>query len=385
VATVVISPFRVLKYLEGGGHFWVYMQYVQGLRQLGCEVYWLERVQGAHLSQGGPRVEALLQRLKRYGLDGKVLLYTDTDDKRARGGEYDYIVGTQSQARAVFERADLLLNFHYAIDPELLAPFRRTALVDIDPGLLQMWMTTGQLTVASHDVHFTTGETVGTPSALFPDCGLEWVHIRPPVCLELWPASYDPRCETFTTVSGWWGAWGTEIVDGRQVLYDNTKRVSFLAFAELPRLTGQPLELAVHLAEGDAEDRQLLERHGWRVRHSSEVSRTPELYRSYIQRSRGELSCVKPSCIKLQNAWISDRSLCYLASGKPVVVQNTGPSSYLPSGDGMFRFSTPAEAAEALATVNADYQRHCRTAREIAETYFDARQIAEMILEAALA
>ncbi len=93
---------------------------------------------------------------------------------------------------------------------------------------------------------------------------------------------------------------------------------------------------------------------------------------------------MKPSCIKLQNAWISDRSLCYLASGKPVVMQNTGPSSYLPSGDGLFCFSTPAEAAEALVTVNADYERHCRTAREIAETYFDARQTVERILDVAL-
>ena len=128
----------------------------------------------------------------------------------------------------------------------------------------------------------------------------------------------------------------------------------------------------------------MLERHGWRVRHSLEVSRTPEMYRSYIQRSRGELSCVKPSCIKLQNAWISDRSLCYLASGKPVVVQSTGKSSYLPAGEGLLHFSTPAEAAEALATVNADYERHCRAARELADTYFDARQTVERILDAAL-
>ncbi len=384
MTTVVISPYRTLKFLEGGGHFWVYMQYAQGLRQLGCEVYWLERFRSGDAGQDSSRIEALLQRLNRYGLDGKVILCTDAGGEGAQGMEYDYIGATRSEAREVFGRADLLLNFHYAIEPELLARFRRTALVDIDPGLLQMWMHTGQLAVAPHDLYFTTGETVGTPSALFPDCGHDWVHIRPPVCLELWPYTYDPRCEAFTTVANWWSGWATEIVDGRQVLYDNNKRVSFLAFAELPRLTSQPLELAVHLAAGDAEDRQMMEQHGWRICHSSEVSRTPEMYRSYIQRSRGELSCVKPSCIKLQNAWISDRSLCYLASGKPVVMQNTGPSSYLPSGDGLFCFSTPAEAAEALVTVNADYERHCRTAREIAETYFDARQTVERILDVAL-
>ena len=128
----------------------------------------------------------------------------------------------------------------------------------------------------------------------------------------------------------------------------------------------------------------MLERRGWRIRHASEVSSTPEAYRAYIQRSRGELSCVKPSCIRLQNGWVSDRSLCYLASGKPVVMQDTGPSSYLPFGDGILRFATSEQAAEALAAVNADYERHCHSAREIAEAYFDARQIAERILNVAL-
>jgi len=174
-------------------------------------------------------------------------------------------------------------------------------------------------------------------------------------------------------------------VDGRPVLYDNTKRIAYLSFAGLPRLTSQPLELAVHLAPDDGAERQLLERNGWRIRHACEVSRTPEMYRAYIQRSRGELSCVKPSCVKLQNGWVSDRSLCYLATGKPVVTQDTGANPYLPWGDGILRFATPDEAAEALATINADYERHCRSAREIAEAYFDARQIAERILNVALA
>jgi len=379
MTVVVISSYRTLQFFEGGGHFWVYMQYVHGLRQLGCEVYWFERF---HRYDGSPDTsltETLLQRLKRYGLDGKVILCTDA------GGEYEYFGTTRSEAHEVFERADLLLNFHYAIDPELLACFRRTALVDIDPGLLQTWMSAGQLSVAPHDVYFTTGETVGTPSALFPDCGLDWVHIRPPVSLELWPYTYDSGCDAFTTVTNWWGEWAVETVDGRPVLYDNSKRLAYLPFAELAQLTNQPLELAVHWASCDAAERQMLERCGWRIRHAAEVSRTPEMYRSYIQRSRGELSCAKPSYVKLRTGWLSDRSLCYLASGKPVVTQDTGPNPYLPSGAGFFRFSTSEEAAGALATINADYGKQCRAAREIAEGYFDARQIAERILNLALA
>jgi len=383
MTTVVISPYRTLKFLEGGGHFWVYLQYVEGLRQAGCEVYWLERAPGGGPWRERSRIEAWLERLRRYGLAGQVILYTE--EGRGQGRPEDYLVGTRSEAYEVFQRADLLLNFHYAIDAGLLARFRRTALVDIDPGLLQMWMSAGQLIVAPHDVYLTTGETVGTPSAPFPDGGLEWVHIRPPVCLDLWPYIYDPRCEVFTTVTNWWGGWATETVRGRPVLYDNTKRIAYLALAGLPSLTSQPLELAVHLAPGDGQERQMLEQRGWRIRHASEISSTPEMYRTYIQRSRGELSCVKPSCVKLQNGWVSDRSLCYLASGKPVVTQDTGPSPYLPFGDGILRFSTPEEAAAALAAVNANYRHHCESARQIAETLFDARRIAERILNVALA
>src|SRR5437867_3825605 len=127
-----------------------------------------------------------------------------------------------------------------------------------------------------------------------------------------------------------------------------------------------------------------MERRGWRIRRSREVAATPEMYQAYIQRSRGEFSCVKRSCIEFQNAWVSDRTICYLASGKPVVVQDTGPSEFLPNGEGMFRFGTAQQAAAAFETINADYERHCRAARELAETYFDARQVAEKILSLAL-
>jgi hypothetical protein len=175
-------------------------------------------------------------------------------------------------------------------------------------------------------------------------------------------------------VSSWLG--GEYVTEGKRVLYENDKRVTFLRFAELPRQTASELELALYL-EGrlDAHDRDLLERNGWRVRHSLEVAGTPEQYRAYIRASRGEFSCVKPSCIEFQSAWVSDRTLCYLASGKPAVVQNTGPSAFLPNGEGMLRFSTLEEAIDGLARVEADYERHCRAAREIAEAFFDARVV----------
>jgi len=380
--TVVISPFNVVNFLEGGGHFWVYMQYAHGLRQLGCDVYWLENFRSSGDAKQDAAVLALYAtRMEAYGLGGKHILYISRGQPGAPGRPTEYAGMTQSEAEAIFEQADLLLNFHYAMDPALLARFRRTALVDIDPGLLQFWISRRQLVVHQHDYYFTTGETVGTPDALFPDCGLQWIHIRPAVCLDRWPYVYDPNREAFTTVSNWntvdW------IVDGAKV-YDNTKRASFLRFAELPCMTNQALELALYLGDGDAEDQRALERQGWRVRYSLDVASTPGMYQAYIQGSRGEFGCAKPFYVKYQTAWVSDRTLCYLASGKPVVVQHTGPCSFLPNGEGMFRFSTLREAADALATINADYEGHSRAAREIAEAYFDARQVVERILNVAL-
>jgi len=387
MTTVVVSPFDVVSFPDGAGHFWVYMQYVQGLRRLGCDVYWLEQVQrGKHRDSGA--LATFRERMECFGMAQRALLYTRGDGARdaADDAPIEWLDGCEPAARDVFRRADLLLNFHYGIDPRILGEARRSALVDIDPGLTQIWMSSGQIRVPAHDVYFTIGETVGTAAAPFPDCGLAWRHIRPPVCLELWPYVHDPTCESFTTVAGWWsGKWVKLRDNGKEVCIDNNKRVAFLGFAELPALTAQPLELALHLAEGDGADRRLLEQRHWRVRHAREIASTPQQYQSYIQGSRGEWSCAKPFFVKLQNAWVSDRTVCYLASGKPAVVQHTGPSAYLPHGEGMFRFTTLEEAAAALDAVNADYARHCRAARDIAATYFDAKHVMTKILNETLA
>jgi hypothetical protein len=400
VATVVISPHNVVNAPDLGGHFWVYMQYAQALLQVGCDVYWFERF---HPTGDGVRDSAHLsnfvRRLDQYGLGEKVILCFQQPGTTAM----QFTGMSEAEAKRIFRSADLLLNFNHSIDPDLLSRFKRTALVDIDPGLLQFWMSTGQLRIPDHDVYFTTGETVGTPGALFPDCGLPWIRIRPPVCVETWPYTHDAACTMFTTVSSWWAdEW---ITDRNGLCYENNKRVSFLDFVALPRLTTETLELALYLGDHpapvkerpaprgfaprhpfmtDRQHRRLLEDHGWKIRHATDAAGTPELYRAYIQGSRGEFSCAKPSCMAFQNAWVSDRTLCYLASGKPAVVQHTGPSAFLPDGEGLFRFSTLEEAAQAFVSINAGYERQCRAAREIAETLFDGKQVVETILNHSL-
>jgi hypothetical protein len=377
---VVVSTVRLLEFLQGGGHFWVYMQYVHALRRLGCEVVLLDSFTWSTEIPDEERLERFRARVSRYGVaDVAVVAAAREDDpagapRRCFGMSWDAV-------QELLAGADLLLNFNYHLDAALVSRARRSALVDIDPGLLQLWIGAGLIAPARHDVCFTTGETVGARASRVPDCGIRWTPIRPPVALELWPFAYEPGAEAFTAVSSWWGT--RDYVGDASDFYDNTKRAAFFRFLELPRLTEQPLELALFLADGDGEDRGTLERHGWRVRHSQEVAGSPERYRAYVQRSRGEFGWAKASCARLQNAWVSDRSVCYLASGKPVIVQHTGPSAFLPDGEGMFRVHTPAEAARALDAVNADYERHCRAARCLAEEHFDANAVVRGMLEAA--
>ena len=404
MTTVVIAPSNVAGFPDGGGHFWVYMQYVQGLRRLGCDVYWLEHL----LASGDARrdedaLRVFLTRMRDFGLAEKVLI-VQPGEKFPRGVDSGGRLTSRQAAESVCARADLLLNFWYRIDAELLSRFRKTALVDIDPGLLQFWISEGQIEVAEFDIYFTTGETVGSAKARFPDCGIAWNRIRPVVSLSDWPVVYDDNAKALTTVSGWWGdEW---ISNGRDVLYQNNKRVSFMQFAELAARTEQTLELALALGikdsqdeyvpedpneadsteyQGDAKDCSILESYGWRIRLASDVASSPESYRNYVQRSRGEFSCAKPSCMRFQNAWVSDRSLCYLASGKPIIVQDTGPSEFLPRAEGMFRFRTIAEALAAIDAMNSDYALHCEAARALAETYFGAEKGMEALLNKALA
>jgi hypothetical protein len=379
MTTVIVSPYHVASFPEGGGHFWVYMQYVLGLRQLGCQVYWLEKFS---LDPEGDQGKAALQifsaRMQKFGMQNHFILY----DAEENSDQLTYVGRPAEEVESIFRQTDLLINFHYAAGSNILGCFKRTALVDIDPGLLQFWISHNQLHVLPHDLYFTIGETVGTPRALFSDCGLTWMPIRPVVNLEAWPFTYRPEAQFFTSISTWeiedW------VVSENEEYYENSKRINYLRFANLPQNLQQKLELALYLTDEDEHERNLMENGGWNIRLSREVAGNPEAYQTYIQDSRGEISAVKPSCIFFQNAWMSDRSLCYLASGKPVVVQNTGPSTYLPDGEGLLRFSTTEQAITAIEAINSSYLHHCKTAREIAEEYFDSQKVLATLLARAI-
>jgi hypothetical protein len=376
VTITVCFAAKNIYYLKGGGHFWVSLNWALGLRALGCNVIWLEPIDPSTPVEEVRTLTRLLKdRLETYGLRDSVALSSITGeplDPAALEGCFDIDAASQ--------QATLLVNLRYDLPGEQVRHFRRTVLLDIDPGLLQMWIATGRYALAPHDLYFTIGETVGTTAARFPSCGVEWIYTPPPVYLPGWPPAFAPQNAAYTTVAHWWGQ---RTLFGSAVISEE-KRDSFLEYLDLPSRVLPRLELALTLGNAAEREQKFWSGHGWHIRDSHEFTATPEEYRRYLQQSRGEFSCAKPSCIQLQNAWISDRTICYLASGKPAIVQHTGPSGFLPDGEGLFRFRDIDEAEHAISRVEADYDLHCRAARALAETYFDAEKIIDRVLARAL-
>jgi len=368
---------NTLDYPQEGGHSWVYLNWALGFRALGCRIVWMECVnRSRNIGLVQSRFQLLKDRLHGFGLADCVALYTHDGEPLPK--DVAAVCTSLESAR----NADLLFNMDYASVPAtLLAAFRRTALLDIDPGLLQIWLDDGSMSLPPHDLYFTIGETVGQPSACFPAAGLTW-HFTPPcVSLDQWPVTPASTCAAYTTISHWQGE---KWIEHGGETYCNDKRTGFLPYLDLPRHASHPLELALCFGSDEKHERESLQARGWRVRDAYEAVCSPDNYRRYIQQSLAEFSCAKPSCKRLQNSWISDRTICYLASGKPAVVEHTGSSRYLPDADGLFRFRSFDDAIRAMRTIGADYEEQCRKARNLAEEIFDATKVAAAVLERAL-
>ncbi len=375
-ATICLAA-NTLYYPNGGGHFWAYLNWTLGLKANGCKIIWLEGVQADTTKEVLCKlVDSLREKLSPYGLAKSVALYWAGNQTISSDMLCDCL-----DIRAASEDTDLLINQIYSMPEGILRRFRKSALLDIDPGLVQVWISNGFLKVAKHDLYFTIGETVGQPDAFFPDCGLPWQYTPPCVSLDSWNFISGMESAPLTTVTHWRMNLWENGNDG--TLYCNDKRSGFLPYLNLPQYSTIPLELATVVGD-EIEEKNMLENFGWRVIDSYSVTSTPDQYQHYIQNSLGEFSCVKPSCIHLQNAWISDRTICYLASGKPAVVQHTGPSRFLPDAAGLLRFRNFDEAIKCVKEVELNYQEHSKLARALAEEYFDAKKVTRSLLEKCL-
>jgi hypothetical protein len=257
--------------------------------------------------------------------------------------------------------------------------------LDIDPAFTQIRLENQDAALrgllAEHNLFFTFGENVGTSRSPLPTGGIDWRPTRPPVVADLWDDGPSPPPGAAFTTIGRWDAVERD-VDFRGVRYHWRKSVEWRKFLDLPERTGERFELAMDV-ERVPQDRQTLAARGWKLRPPLAVSADPFAYRRYIQASKGEFSAAKGMNVRLRSGWFSDRSACYLAAGRPVVVEDTGFGDLVPTGRGLFAVRGLEDAVEAFAAIAADYAAHAAAARAIARGNFEATRVLRPLLEAA--
>ncbi|HET9198647.1 MAG TPA: hypothetical protein VFN92_10385 [Solirubrobacterales bacterium] len=360
-----------------GGHAWVLLQYLLGFRNLGCEVLFLDRLSREMLPAGAewpPRaeVEWLGSTMASHGLEGEWCLLLDDGGTRTTAGL------SRRQALERVRRASALIDvMGFLADEELLAAAGRRVFLDIDPGFPQMWQELGlHRSFGDHDAYATVGLRVGLEGSAVPTCGVEWVRTPQPVVLGEWPATGDGRA--YTSVATWRGPFAPIELEGERY---GLRAHQMRAFAALPAATGVEMELALDIDPADAADAELLREGGWRLVPPERAASTAD-YRSYVQNSRAEVGVAKDMYVRSRGGWLSDRSLCYLASGKPAIVQATGFEREVETGAGLLCFADFEEAKAAVAEVEGNYERHSAAARELAAARFDSDRVLRELLEA---
>jgi glycosyltransferase involved in cell wall biosynthesis len=362
-----------------GGHAWALLNYVLGLRQLGHEVLFLDRLtpEMATDAAGAPSAAArercvawLVDTMAGLGLEDAYALLLDDGSET---------VGlSRAAALARVRDSDLLLNvMGFVDDEEVMAASRRRVFVDIDPGFGQMWCELGlHDPFAGHDAFVTVGENVGQPDCKVPTCGLDWIVTPQPIALEHWPVA--ERGTRVTSVGSWRGPYDPIDYAGKRY---GLRAHELRKLATLPGMVDADLELALDIDPADLADAELLEGNGWTLVEPATVAADPWAYRDYIQGSLAELMVAKSMYVDTRSGWFSDRSACYLASGRPVIAQDTGFSDRLPTGEGLIAYTDADGAAAGIDAVSADWDRHSRAAREIAEDRFEAGKVLGRLLD----
>jgi hypothetical protein len=360
-----------------GGATWAVLQYILGLRRLGHDVYFVEPVMARSIQPVGAPLESSVNAayfrsvVRSFHLEGRSsLLVKETGEA----------VGlSRNDLRAIAGRADMLFNVNGILDdPDLMEAFRVTVYLDIDAGFNQLWHATQGIDrrFAGHTHHVTIGQGIGEPWCPVPTCGFDWIKSLQPVVLERWPVATKIAHDALTTV-GSWRAYGAFEHDG---VFYGQKAHALRPLMTLPTKTAERFLLALDIHPDETKDLDALSRNRWELVDPADVASTPARYRRFIQGSKAEFGLVKHGYIAGPCGWFSDRSVCYLASGRPVLAQETGFSRYLPTGEGLFAIETEDDVLAAIDKMNRDYTRHSRAARRIAEEYFDSDRVLTRVL-----
>lgn len=372
------------------GVVWQVLHYLEGLRRLGHEVYYIEDTGSwpydpeleTITDDPEPAARWLGNVLQRAGFAGRWALVSAASDGEPRGMSRECLDG-------LLERSDALINLsgHTVLKEEhLQVPVR--VYLETDPVTPQLEIAMGrQFTIdllAAHTHHFSFGERLGLPGSGVPVERFSYRPTRQPVILDWWP---PPRCFPqppgvdirFTTLGSWEQTY--KDVEWRGEIYTWSKSAEFLKLLDVPRRSGVKIELALGL--DNPQTVELLERAGFAVRPVRLFSHDPDAYRTFITCSGAEFTAAKDQNVRLRSGWFSDRTATYLATGRPAVVQDTGFDVSLPTGEGLLAFSSADEAVQCLELVCEDYARHSRAARELAAEYFRAETILERLLNEA--
>lgn len=355
------------------GNAWLVAQYLEGFRRLGCDVYYVEahgitptKLMAGPDDDGSLRAATWLGGImERFGFGDRWAYHALHDDGRCFGLP-------ESRLRELYRSADIIINLHGGTVPlPEHSQTGRLLYLETDPVELEIELHDGDQAaidfLAPHRSFATWGLNYGADDCRVPlPKDLRYRHSPPPVVLDFWERHGAAIGERFTTIGNWRQP-GRVVLDGETYFW--SKHLEFRKFIRLPKLTPQKFELALSSSSMRDGDLEKIERYGWIVRDALDVSIDLDLYREYILGSRGEFTVAKDQNVRLRSGWFSERSAQYLAAGRPVITQDTGFGSYLPTGEGLFAFSTMEEILDALERINADYERHSRTAREIARAH----------------
>jgi hypothetical protein len=379
---IVVGGFLGL--LPSGGITWDYIQYPLGFASLGHDVFYIEdtRLWPVYQADNGScraNVEHLDRVMTAFGL-GARWAYRDEVTGKCFGM-------TAAQVDEVCRSADVFVNV--SCSTVLREEYRSIpvrVLIDTDPMFTQIQQetqagfTAGETgitsLIAGHSHHFTFGENFGAADCLMPVSGVAWKPTRQPVCLDEWTVSSPPKEAPYTTVMNW--SAGKPLSYGGQTW--GQKDIEFRRIFDLPRRATQRLAVAVGQTMGTRFPADEARASGWQVIDPEVSARDWVAYKRFIEQSAGELSVAKETYVKARTGWFSCRSACYLASARPVVTQDTGWSRHIPSGAGLFAFTSEDEAVEALNEIDSDPERHAAAARGIAEDFFDSRRVLTRLL-----
>lgn len=390
--TIIVGGYIVA--LPLGGMTWHHLNYLLGLHELGHEVWFLED-SWSYFWPYDPRTKScsadssygrgyLLDAFHRYGLPPRYCYFSEFEN-RHHGL-------SREELDALLKRADLLICVSGVTPVRDDRPRpRRTLVIDTDPVFTQLRM--------EHDPTFagyyrwfdraaTFGRLIGTPGCPIPTHGIDWIPTNQPIALRHWPAT-PITSRDFTTVGKWEHSADRHITwRGRDYL--SSKGVEWMKLIDLPRVMSASgggasrWHLKLAMQSMDDTTRRQFESAGWQIVDGEAASLSPQSFGCFIADSAGELTVAKEIYAALPSGWFSDRSAAYLASGRPVVTQETGFDRWLPAGEGLFSFRSTADAAMALDSIAADPAAHGRAARAIAERHFDSREVLRNLLDAAM-